>query len=153
MIVGKAGSWQTVIADLALILFMVTAAAMQSDKSHTVAEQLPARGEPLAFYRSAEGAPPLAQWLAVQAPDARQRLTIVSRYAPGQAGEAMQAAVELAAQAGEASGEARIVVEPGEHSEVLAMLAFDRDGNWHTDCKPVPAEGAKRASRKDSPCE
>ncbi|MBN9504986.1 MAG: hypothetical protein J0I69_03075 [Altererythrobacter sp.] len=153
MIVGRAGSWQTVIADLALILFMVTAAAMQRDKVRVGAEPLPMRGEPLAFYRAAEDAPPLAQWLAVQAPDPRQRLTIVARYAPGEAEQATHAAVALAAEAGEAGGEARIVVEPGERSEVLAMLAFDRDGNWHTDCKQGLAEGAESASRKDSPCE
>jgi hypothetical protein len=153
MIAGRAGSWQTVIADLALILFMVTAAAMQRDKGSIDQSPLPMRGEPLALYRPAEGAPPLGQWLAAQAPDARQRLTIVSRYAPGHAEEAANTAVALAGQAGEAGAEARIVIEPGERSEVLATLAFDRDGNWHTDCKLEPLERAESASRKESPCE
>lgn len=163
MIAGRAGSWQTVIADLALILFMVTAAAMQGSRKQDdrvpasvpapVSVPMPALGEPLALYRPAQGAPPLAQWLALQAPDARQGLTIVSHYPPGQADEATRAAVALAGEAGEAGNQARIVVEPGERLDVVAMLAFDRGGNWHTDCKPGPLEGAESASRKESPCE
>ncbi len=153
MIAGRAGGWQTVIADLALILFMVTAAAMQRDKVRAGVEPLPLRGEPLALYRSAEGAPPLWQWLDAQAPDERQALTIVSRYTPGQAQAAASAALALAAEAGSDREPARIVIEPGERLEVLATLAFDRGDNWHTDCKPGPVEGALRASRKESPCE
>ncbi len=159
MIAGRAGSWQTVIADLALILFMVTAAAMQGGRKQDdsvpvlVSAPMPALGEPLALYRPAQGAPPLAQWLALQAPDARQGLTIVTHYPPGQADEATRAAVALAGEAGEAGNQARTVVEPGERPDVVAMLAFDRGGNWHTDCKPGPLEGAESASRKESPCE
>jgi hypothetical protein len=152
MIAGRQGSWQTLIADLALILFMVTVAAMHRGSTRAEADPLPQRGEPLAFYRPAEGAPPLRQWLDAQAPDERQALTIVSRYAPGQAAAAASAAVALAAEAGEAGGEARIVIEPSDRSEIVATLAFDRDGNWHTDCKPGSTEGAERASGKESPC-
>jgi hypothetical protein len=150
---GRIGGWQTVIADLALILFMVTAAAMQGSRKQDDSVPVPALGEPLAIYRQADDAPPLAQWLALQAPDARQGLTIVSHYAPGQAEEATNAAVALAAQAGEAGSEARIVVEPGDRLEVIAMLVFDRGDNWHADCRLGSREGAEGASRKDKSCE
>ena len=50
-------SWQVIIADLALILFMVTAAAMKRDREELANDPLPVRGEPVAIYREAKGAP------------------------------------------------------------------------------------------------
>jgi hypothetical protein len=131
MIAGRhSKSWQTIIADLALILFMVTAAAMDSESgkhsSGQVAakEKMPLRAEPLAVYRPSPGTPSLGQWLAGQAPDARQRLTIISRYAPGEERRAANAALDLAAEVGTPS---RILIEPSTRSEVMAVLAFDAD--------------------------
>jgi hypothetical protein len=122
--------WQTTIADLALILFMVTAAGSRAQEQRpAVAESVespPAQGEPLAVYRSQAGAPPLSAWLAEQAPDRRQRLTIVARYAPGDAATAARAALDLAREAGTGGGSARIVLEPGTGLAVLATLAFDQ---------------------------
>lgn len=151
MIAGKhSKSWQVIIADLALILFMVTAAAMKRDREELANDPLPVRGEPVAIYRKAMGAPPVRQWLADQAPDARQRLTIVTRHAPGKAEDAASAALALAAETGRP---ARIVIEPSGRSELLAVLAFDRGENWHGDCTGIPLDGAESASRKESPCE
>jgi hypothetical protein len=121
--------WQTTMADLALILFMVTAAGIHAQHEQkrppAPAATIPARGEPLAVYRAVDGAPPLGQWLAEQAPDGRQYLTIVARYRPGNAASAAQQAVGLAQQAGAAGIAARIVLEPGEGADLLATLAFD----------------------------
>ncbi|HWK41747.1 MAG TPA: hypothetical protein VNR60_07425 [Croceibacterium sp.] len=156
MIAGRhSRGWQTIIADLALILFMVTAAAMDSesrkaDGAGAAKEAMPMRAEPLAVYRPSPGVPSLRQWLAGQAPDARQRLTIVSRYAPGEEEQAAQAALALATQAG---APARMLIEPSTRSEVMAVLAFDADGNWHADCKDGPVSGASRAAKGDNPCE
>lgn len=151
MIASRQGrSWQTIIADLALILFMVTAAAMQRGGERKTHAALPLHGEPLAVYRPAEGAPHLRQWLEDQAPDERQRLTIVSRYADGNEQKAARAALALAA---EVAVPARIVIEPSEATEVLAVLAFDADTNWHADCTGEIVQGAASAARKDSPCE
>ena len=151
MIAGKLSrSWQVIIADLALILFMVTAAAMKRDREELANDPLPVRGEPVAIYREAKGAPPVRQWLADQAPDARQRLTIVARHTPGRADEAATAALALAAEAGTP---ARIVIEPSSRNEALAVLAFDRGGNWHADCTGNSLDGAQRAPGKESPCE
>lgn len=122
--------WQTTMADLALILFMVTAAGIHTQREQNAEpEAIPspsARGEPLAVYRAQEGAPPLGEWLAEQAPDQRQYLTIIARYRPGDAAAAARDAVGLAQEAGAAGVSARIVLEPGEGADLLATLAFDR---------------------------
>ena len=71
MIVGSMrGTWQMGSASLALILFMVAAAAAQHE-ARRAAEFVPAAGQPLAVYRPGNGAPPLKRWLADEAPDAR----------------------------------------------------------------------------------
>lgn len=127
---ARAGSgWQYILADLSLILFMVTAAALASGedapaKPAVAGQPLSPQGEPLALYRAAPGAPPLAQWLSDQSADPRQQLTIVSQYAPGRQAAALGEAAALARQAGEAGVGARIVVEPGQGG-VTAALAYD----------------------------
>ena len=130
---ARAGSgWQTLLADLSIILFMVTAAALSQSKDGAVAKgtaapeppKASARSEPLAVYRNAPGAPPLGQWLAAQSPDPRQQLSIVAHYAPGGQQAALSDASALLAQAGAAGAGARLVVEPGEGGTV-ATLAYD----------------------------
>ncbi len=167
----RAGAgWQTAMADLALILFAVTAAGIApagqpaalsraAAVSHPAGgSPLAARGEPVAVYRAGSGAPPLARWLESQAPDRRQRLTIVARHPPGAAAVAAQAALALARQADGRAGAARIVIEPGGRSEVFAVLAYDAPpGEWHEDClpedrRPGANHAAGPAGGKDSRC-
>lgn len=133
MIVARAGSgWQTLLADLSIILFMVTAATLSQSKDGATAmaaaapepPKASARSEPLAVYRLAPGAPPLGQWLAAQSPDPRQQLSIVAHYAPGKQQAALSDAATLLAQAGASGVSARLVVEPGEGGTV-ATLAYD----------------------------
>ncbi|WP_338447323.1 hypothetical protein V5F89_05960 [Pelagerythrobacter marensis] len=130
------GGWQTTLADLAMILFMVTAAAMaerpeadartaRSEPSRADVPALPASGEPIAIYRAAPGAPPLAQWLAEQPRDPRQNLTILARHAPAGGERAAAAALALAREAGRAGHSARIVIEPAERDDLSAVLDFD----------------------------
>jgi len=125
--------WQTALADLSLILFMVTALAVSRQPSLAVSKLEPApredlrpspEGEPLAIYVAAPGAPPLAQWIAGQAADARQQLTITARYAPGGQAAALADAARLAGEAGAAGKGARLVIEPGA-GPIRAALAFD----------------------------
>jgi hypothetical protein len=130
--IARAGSgWQYILADLSLILFMVTAAALASaDDPHPVLPPPPAgrplspEGAPLALYRAAPGAPPLAEWLREQSADPRQQLTIVAQYGAGDQAAALGRAEALAREAGAAGARARIVVEPGEGG-ATAALAFD----------------------------
>lgn len=134
MIVARAGTgWQTLLADLSIILFMVTGSALSQAPEDAKpalpknAEALTPRSpqaEPLAFYRAAPGAPPLTEWLAGQAIDARQQLTITAQYKAGGQAEAVSRAAALASEAGQGGTRARIVIEPGEGG-VVASIAYD----------------------------
>lgn len=129
--IARAGSgWQTLLADLSIILFMVTAAALSQSKDGQAAA-LPnpsARSEPLAVYRASAGAPQLGEWLTAQSPDPRQQLSIVAHYPPSSDSRGQQAALaqaaELLRQAGAAGMSARLVVEPGDGG-IVATLAYD----------------------------
>jgi hypothetical protein len=120
---ARAGSgWQTVLADLSLILFMVMAAAVSLAPPAATAKPagpaaLPALGEPVAIWRAGPDAPPLGQWLAVAGADPQLRLTI---FAPARDVAAAQA---LATAAGRP---ARIVLETEGEGPVLAALTYDR---------------------------
>ena len=127
MIFVRAGSgWQTVLADLSLILFMVTAAALSQAGADSGAPVSPVsqRSEPVAWYTPQPGAPAIGDWLASQSADERQQLTIVAQYWEGDQAEALREAGELAVAAGRAGVKARIVAEPGPGG-VFASLAFD----------------------------
>lgn len=130
-------SWQTSLADLSLILFMITTAAVthrppvrhRPEKPAVVQPQAgpSVRGEALAVYIAAPGAPPLAQWLIRQPRDPRQQLTITVGYAPGMEAPALEKAVAMlraAQEVGPGYGNARIVVEPGA-GPPRAEMAFD----------------------------
>jgi hypothetical protein len=124
-VIARTGTgWQYALADLSLILFMVTAAALSQANAKGAAAQPSARGETLALWRAEPDGPPLKTWLEAQAPDPRQQLTIVARYEAGGQGSALQEARELASSAGEAGRSARIVIEPGEGG-FTAALAYD----------------------------
>ena len=119
-----AGGWQTVLADLSLILFMVCASALSTPAAPS--QSAPdAPPQPLAIYRADPGAPPLDQWLRTQQADPRQRLTIVVPYAQdGRAAAADDA--ERLARAAEAAGFApRVTVEPGPATPATVGLAFE----------------------------
>ena len=121
---ARVGSgWQTVLADLSLILFMVMAAAASETPPEaaraapSAAAQLPALGVPVAVWRAGPDAPPLGKWLAVAGADPMLRLTI---FAPAREAAGAQA---LAATAGRP---ARIVLETEGDGSVLAALTYDR---------------------------
>ena len=95
MIVRAGTGWQTLMADLSIILFMVTAAALSQagpGKVGAAAAAPSPRGEPMAVYRTGAGAPPLGEWLDAQPRDERQLLTLVSTYTPGKQTEALSRA-------------------------------------------------------------
>ena len=123
---ARAGTgWQTLFADLSIILFMVTAAAVAPAGEAASATAAPSeRSAPLAVYRAEAGAPPLGDWLAGQSTDTRQQLSIVAHYAPGGQEAALATAQALLRQAGAAGLRARLVVEPGAGG-ITAALAFD----------------------------
>jgi hypothetical protein len=138
---GQTG-WQTILADLSLILFMITASALSVAEAPHPAPAAPkaaaprpvtpsARAEPVGVWREGEGAPPLENWLAEQGSDPRLRLSIVVRYLAGEGRRdaALDRAAVLAAQAGPRGASARLVVEPGAVAGASATLGYDRDGD------------------------
>ncbi|QNE04168.1 hypothetical protein [Croceicoccus marinus] len=119
----KAGgaAWAIMLADLALILFIVTA-------SYADGATLPDTAPdpvPQAIYRPSPGAPPLTDWIAQQPAGGAASLQITLGYDPADADAAMDRAAGLAAQAASAGLPARIVLIPGS-GETGATLSFDR---------------------------
>ena len=139
------GGWQIILADLALILFMITAAALANAPDGAQSPFKPPaapavrpskpiapsfRGEPVAVWTDAEGAPPLAEWLTSEGSDARLRPTIVVRFVKGhQAAAFLRAemlAKEVLAKDADKRGEnARIIVEAGPRDGAVVSLAYD----------------------------
>lgn len=119
--ITRAGSgWQTAMADLSLILFMVTAVAVNErpgPRAAPAAIMLPALGEPVAVWRSAAGAPGLRDWLRETALDPNLRLTLLA------SADQAEAALALAAGAGRP---ARIVIEADARGPVAAVLTYDQ---------------------------
>jgi len=123
--------WQYALADLSLILFMVTAAAL-ARKDHPAAAppppsraEAPALADPVAIWRAGPGAPTLEEWLAGQALDPRQRLTIVARYSGGRAQAAFVRAQSALAAVGKLPASTRMVVEPARVDDLSATLTWD----------------------------
>ena len=122
MIARSGSGWQTVLADLSLILFMITAAAVSKAAPKPAAPpppMLPALGSPVAVWSAAPGGPDLVTWLAQNAADQRLRLTIVAPPA------AAQAALALGAASGRP---ARVLIEPGMQGMPIATLTYDQAG-------------------------
>lgn len=124
--------WQTILADLALILFMMTAAALASapdgpllPKAQPIAPS--ARGEPVGVWREEPGMPKLAEWLAQQARDPRLRVSILVRHRGGHAPAAFARAQALVNDAGARGPSARIVIEPGREDAASVVLAYDAE--------------------------
>jgi len=117
--------WQTTLADLSLILFMVAASGLSQhqDKAQRPrsAPRPASRSDPVAVWVDGRGAPALPQWLAQQPRDPRQQVTVRAAYAPGHMAEALARAQALAAQAGDGT---RIVAEPGG-PDVRVVIGYD----------------------------
>jgi hypothetical protein len=131
IVVGGTG-WLTTLADLSLILFMVTASALsQADAADTSKPQAiggaPMIAEPVAIFRPDGKTDSLKQWLANQPADPRQRMTIRVSYAAGGEVAAAERALQVAQEAREIGRDPRIVMESGKASDITVSLAYDSD--------------------------
>jgi hypothetical protein len=150
---APASSWQTILADLTLILFMVTASALANAPDAPLGPDTPAlpksaakplpppppkpveaslRAEPVSVWTDGPGAPPLAEWLATEARDPRLRLTIAVRFARDRRIAALERAARLAREAGAHALSARIVVEAGTLDGASVTLGYDAEGGSGT---------------------
>lgn len=134
----RAGTgWQYALADLSLILFLVTASALAQANSAPKAPSQPAppapiaaafTSEPVAVWSAGEGAPPLAQWLAQVAADPRLEVQVIVRFADKKRDKAVAQAVQLVAEGGPRASGARILVEPGDRAGASVSLTYASEG-------------------------
>ena len=131
--------WQLILADLALILFLLTLSALPAAEADTGkrladsdAREKEAQGALMpqvdaaqALFRQVPGGPSLAAWLAEQQPDARATLTIVAVHTRGQEAAAWTRAEALAAEARSQGARVRTIISAGVQDEVYASLAYD----------------------------
>jgi hypothetical protein len=131
--------WQLILADLALILFLLTLSALPAAEAEsgqrladTDAREKEAEGASkpevapaLALFRPIAGGPSLGAWLGEQAPDPRATLTIFATYAEGGEAAAWQDAQSLAAEARASGARVRTIITAGAEADVYASLAYD----------------------------
>lgn len=136
MIVRAGTGWQYALADLSLILFLVTASALAQASSAPKMPPAPPpppvaaalASEPVAVWSAGTGAPPLAQWLARVGADPRLEVQVVVRYADDEREAAVAQAVQLAAAGGPRARAARILVEPGTRAGASVLLTYASEG-------------------------
>jgi hypothetical protein len=131
--------WQLILADLALILFLLTLSALPAAEATSgkqladrAAREADIKGPPppeiapaQALYRPLPGGPSLSQWLAAQAPDPRATLTIIAAHRPGGEAAAWAKAQTLAQEARTAGARVRTIITVGADEDIHASLAYD----------------------------
>jgi len=150
MTLKLAQGWQVMLADLSLILFLSTAAALDArDASDpapaavTAAALAQESAAPVGVYR-AGGETQFSDWLASRGADPREQLTVLARHTDGGRDRAIRTSQALATVAAARGVEARIIVEPGAEDEVLALFAFTAEDPQMArkllqEAKPAPA--------------
>lgn len=131
--------WQLILADLALILFLLTLSALpaaettsgrrladrearETDIKGTIQPEI---ASAQALYRPLPEGPSLSQWLADQAPDPRATLTIIAAHRPGGETAAWTRAQTLANEARAGGTRVRTIITAGAKDEIYASLAYD----------------------------
>ncbi|MEL0252977.1 MAG: hypothetical protein VW935_13690 [Novosphingobium sp.] len=143
MTVRAGTGWQYALADLSMILFLVTASALAqaghkgkagavaphpSLHSAPLAPPPPVAAamdsEPVAVWSAGEGAPALRQWLDQVGADPRLEVRVVVRYVGNGRDAALSQAAQLAASGGPRASQARLLVEPGARSGASVSLFY-----------------------------
>lgn len=120
-----AHGWQLILADLALILFLVTLSALASEDANAPGNAETPIAPAQALYRPGPQAPSLRDWLAERPRDPRATLTIFAQHSEETRERVWEEAQLLAGEA-EASGFAvRVVLTRGSRSDLHASLAYD----------------------------
>ena len=139
-ILNRSGpSWQVILADLALILFLLTLAALpaaEADLGQKLADREarakearalinPEIAAAQALFRPVAGGPTMAEWLAAQPHDPRATLTVFVRHQPGDEAAAWATAQTLAGAAQTSGVAVRTIITAGDEADVYASLACD----------------------------
>lgn len=124
--VGNNG-WQLVLADLSLILFLVTLTALVNTGSKT--SESSARSAFVApsqaLFRPTSRGPSLAQWLTEQPADPRATLTIIAQHSGDDKDVMWDNAQMMAASIAQSDVAVRVVITKGDESDLYASLAYD----------------------------
>ena len=149
MIVTNGHGWLTTLADLSIILFMVTAADLSN--AHAAPDPAPevalATAEPVAIYRPEAGVIPFKDWLAAQPADSRQRVTVVVRHRGNDAQAQIAQGLALADAADLAGRPPRLIAEHAERDDLVVMLTYDADPEAmaHNLLKPQDQPGPEKS--------
>ena len=131
-------SWQLILADLALILFLVTSAALTQSSGATDSvdpaidqqgdqPEAPAKlASAQSLYRGEPGLLSFGQWLAEQPLDPRASLTIVAQHTGTDKDQAWADARDMATTASTFGLRSRVIIREGSRYDVHASLAFDQ---------------------------
>ena len=131
-----AASWQVTLADLSLILFMVTLAGISVSEKDMAAGGAPETAPSQALYRSTDaGAPDFGDWLAMQQVDDRMTLAIHIQHPAGDQAWALAQAQRMMAVIQTAAIPYRLQIEPGRRRISYASLGFDGQSSMGTDEK------------------
>lgn len=131
--------WQLILADLALILFLLTLSALPAAEatggkrladSHATEKDAKGGLKPevapaQALFRPVKGGPSLAMWLAAQAPDPRTTLTIFVSHTAGGEADAWARAGAMATEARASGTRVRTIIMVGGEDDLYASLAYD----------------------------
>ena len=122
--------WQVILADLSLILFVVTLAGLAGtfDEPAPTISAAVADVPTQSLYRPTAGGPDLADWLDGQAIDARARLRITLEHDDTQSVAAFTEAQRLSAVAASRNVAVSVELVRREHPgmTVFARLVYDR---------------------------
>lgn len=121
-------TWHVALADLSLILFLLTASALAEEEDQPAAVPF-VETNASAIYSGDHGAESFQKWLDENANDSRLSLTIYVSYNSREGPiAAAQRAQEMAQVAQQYEGEMRIViVRRNSAPSVVAVLSFDDD--------------------------
>lgn len=133
---GRYNSWHFILADLALILFLLTLTGLPLEAEEPGARRKDNRVAPdpqiapaQALFRPVASGPSLTDWLAGQPRDARATLTIfvlhpATDWDKAEA-DAWQSAEALAREAAAAGVPVRVIIARGPQADLYASLAYD----------------------------
>jgi hypothetical protein len=124
---GGSHGWQLVLADLTLILFLVTLTALvdSSDREEDVAAHGGYVAPAQALFRPSARGPSLADWLEEQPADPRTTLTIIAQYSGADQEPMWQNAQVMAASVAGSNVKVRVIISRGKQSDLYASLAYD----------------------------
>lgn len=124
-------SWQLILADLSLILFLMTAAALSgnkrfADRQSEAPEESTTLAQAQSLYRRGAGLPSLEEWLGEQPQDPRASLTIFAEHVAGKEEAAWAQAREMADAASRLGVRSRVIIRQGPRGDIYASLAYDQ---------------------------